>query len=263
MNRSRVWLMSLATLAWSAMVQAADPGFYFAATAGRVEHDIDGRPGLPVGILVLLPGIPSLPPEGSFIGVPIVRPPPGNVFNPFPPPPLSLTLAIPDEQHIDDEDTGFSGTVGYRINRYLAAELTYADLGEATIFERYNLVGVPELPPPFITQRYRIRVRGPSVSVLGSLPLGTQWELFARGGVFFSDQEVDLKVSVGNSLGTNSSSASTDFSDEVVMAGVGVQWSFAPRWAARLEYQRTDDLQYDNTGESRVEQASLSVLFSL
>jgi opacity protein-like surface antigen len=54
-----------------------------------------------------------------------------------------------------------------------------------------------------------------------------------------------------------------DFSDEVVMAGAGVQWSFAPRWAARLEYQRTDDLKYDNTGESSIEQASLSVLFKL
>jgi hypothetical protein len=49
----------------------------------------------------------------------------------------------------------------------------------------------------------------------------------------------------------------------VIMAGAGVQWSFAKRWATRLEYQRTDDLKYDDTGESTIDQASLSVVFKL
>jgi hypothetical protein len=55
-----------------------------------------------------------------------------------------------------------------------------------------------------------------------------------------------------------------DFSDEVVTVGAGVQWAFLPRWTARLDYQRTDDLKANEImGESRIDQASLSVLFGL
>ena len=151
----------------------------------------------------------------------------------------------PDSIEVDEVDAGFSAPVGYRINRYLAAELSYTDFGEYELIERY---------PTVTDVRYQLGVSGPSVSVLGSLPLGEEWELFLRGGVLFADQEVSLTIG---------SSFDRDFSDEVVMAGAGVQWSFAPRWAARLEYQRTDDLKYDNTGESSIEQASLSVLFKL
>ena len=153
------------------------------------------------------------------------------------------TVIAPKSVETDAIDTGFSATVGYRINRYLAAELSYTDFGEYESIERYS----------FGEFRYQLGVAGPSLSVLGSLPLGEQWELFLRGGVLFADQEVRLGGSLSN----------REFSDEVVLAGAGVQWSFAPRWATRLEYQRTDDLKYDNTGESSIDQASLSVVFEL
>jgi OmpA-like transmembrane domain len=143
---------------------------------------------------------------------------------------------------IDEVDAGFSATAGYRINRYLAAELTYADFGEYERIDRFS--GFDDI-------RYELGVHGLSVSLLGSLPLDERWELFVRGGVLFSDQEV------------NAPSLDQTYSDEVVIAGAGVQWSFASRWATRLEYQRTGDMKYDNTGESSIDQASLSVLFKL
>lgn len=238
MNRSTAWCVPLATLVLSTAAQAAEPGFYFAASVSRVENDVEGRPGVPLLIASVSPS-PSPSP-------PIFRPPPGccNPINPiFPPGP---SFIAPDSIEIDDVDTGFSATVGYRINRYLAAELSYTDFGEYELIERYS----------FLTDiRYELATRGPSVSVLGSLPLGEQWELFLRGGVLFADQEVTFKVI--------SNLPKQDLSDEVVIAGAGVQWSFAPRWAARVEYQRTGDLKYDNAGESSIEQASLSVLFKL
>jgi hypothetical protein len=228
MNRSTAWCVPLATLVISAAAQAADPGFYFAATASRVEHDVDGYPGIPVAFA-------TLPPD--FIGI---TPGPISII-PVNPPYVEFARSV----EIDEVDAGFSATAGYRFNRYLAAELTYADFGKYERFDRFSdNTGV----------RYELGVSGPSVSVLGSLPLGEQWELFLRGGVLFSDQEVSTKLTNG---------IDRDYSDEVVIAGAGVQWSFAPRWATRLEYQRTDDMKYDNTGESSIEQASLSVLFKL
>jgi hypothetical protein len=240
MNRSTAWCVPLAALALSTTAHAAESGFYFAATTSRVEHDVEGRPGQPVLIISASPS-PVLPP---FVGGIISRPPPpgGVPLNPIFGAPVFIA---PDSIEIDDVDAGFSATVGYRINRYLAAELSYADFGEFELIERY---------PTVTDVRYRLSASGPSVSVLGSLPLGEQWELFLRGGVLFADQEVSLRIV---------SSFDRDFSDEVVMAGAGVQWSFAPRWAARLEYQRTDDLKYDDTGGSSIEQGSLSVLFKL
>ena len=226
MNRSTAWCVPLVTLALTSVAQAAEPGFYFGATASRVEHDIEGYPGIPIATVS-----PTLPPVLGTSPIPIPTVPPYAEFA--------------RSTEINDIDAGFSATVGYRINRYVAAELTYSDFGEYERIERYSSAPVV---------RYEIGVRGPSLSVLGSLPLGEQWELFLRGGVLFADQKVSTKIS---------RRVERDYSDEVVLAGAGVQWSFAKRWAARLEYQRTDDLKYENSGESSIDQASLSVLFKL
>jgi hypothetical protein len=233
MNRSTAWCVPLATLALSSVAQAAEPGFYFAASASRVEHDLDGYPGIPVAIVT-----PSLPPGfGGIRPTPIA---PGPI-SPSPP-----YAEVAWTREINEVDAGFSATVGYRVNRYFAAELSYIDFGEYERIDRYSI------SPPV---RYELGVSGPSLSVLGSLPLGEQWELFLRGGVLFADQEASTKVF--------SSTFRQNYSDEVIMAGAGVQWSFAKRWATRLEYQRTDDLKYDDTGESTIDQASLSVVFKL
>lgn len=212
---------------------AAERGFYFGATASRVKHDIEGMPGIP-----LLIAFPTLPPDFGYIG-------PTPIFpTPITPSPPYAELARSTE--INDVDAGFSALVGYRINRYFAAELTYTDFGEYERIDRF--AGAPSF-------RYELGVTGPSVSVLGSLPLGEQWEVFLRGGMLFADQDVSTKVI---------SRMSRSYSNEVVMVGAGVEWSFAPRWATRLEYQRTDDLEYGSTlGESSIDQASLSVLFKL
>lgn len=237
MNRSTALCVPLATLPLamsmlSTAAQAAEPGFYFAATASRVEHDVEGYPGE-------LPLIANPSPNP-------VLPPRPVTPSPSPGVPIYPIYNGPRAIEIDDVDAGFGITVGYRINRYLAAELSYTDFGEYQRTQRFS--SGPDV-------RSEIGVRGPSVSVLGSLPLGERWEVFLRGGVLFADQEVSIKIF---------SNFDQDFSDEVVMAGAGVQWSFAQRWAARLEYQRTDDLKYGNTfGESSIDQASLSVLFKL
>jgi hypothetical protein len=237
MTRSPVWCVPLATLVLSTAAQAAEPGFYFAATASRVEHDLEGRPGVPVLII----STSLLPPV--FGGI---RPPPsfGAPINPFLPP-YSQVIG-PDRIEIDDVDAGFGLTVGYRINRYVAAELSYTDFGEYELIEHYPIAS---------NVRYQIGVSGPSVSVLGSLPLGEQWELFLRGGVLFADQDVSVRLTT--------TLPERNYSDEVIIGGAGVQWSFAQRWAARLEYQRTGDLKYDNAAESTIDQASLSVVFKL
>jgi|SRR5687768_6040584 opacity protein-like surface antigen len=245
-----------AVVSLSAEVSAAgEPGFYVGATASRVEYDLDRNTTVTPPINTFLPP-PTfvLPPTGGF----------------FPMPPVTAIIIggtanfvalRPDEVQVDDVDGGWSATLGYRINRYVAAEVTYADFGEASVDQRYRFATIPELPPfPDLTLDATVSVSGPSVAVLGSLPLGERWELFLRGGVLFADQEIKTRSAVGSST----AAFAREFSDEVLTAAAGVQWAFAPRWTARLEYQRTDDLEAgDLNAENRIDAASLSVLFNL
>jgi hypothetical protein len=241
---------ALAVVALGAEESAAgEPGFYVGVTGSRVEYDLDTSPVLAIATFVSppLPGLWPRPLPPGIIGV--------IGF------PVALVGAA-DRVEIDDVDAGWSATLGYRVNRYFAAEVTYADFGEAAFTERFHFMGIPELPPlPDLVRSTNVSLRGPSFSVLGSLPLGERWELFLRGAVLFADQEVKTRIDSSNITGPALIEA--QFSDEVAMAGAGVQWSFAPRWTARLEYQRTDDLEQGFRAENRIDAASLSVLFGL
>jgi hypothetical protein len=154
--------------------------------------------------------------------------------------PTSPIISVPlPVQHLssDDVDSGYSAGVGYRINRYLAAEVAYAHFGELYVEEQYGSVHLD----------YGARVRGPTVSVLGSLPLGEQWELFVRGGMLFAETRVSHFAYFRS---TSRPRPDREYSDEAFFGGAGVQWKFAPRVAARLEYQRTQELKYDNAESS-------------
>jgi hypothetical protein len=242
---------------------AADPGFYVGAAGGRSEQSLDKQAGVgPIATVDF--GIVS-PPGGDpvFGGL---RDPPAAIIAPFP---ISAPFAVfvPVELSSDETDVGWNFSLGYRVNKYLAAELAYVDSGEASLLEHYGpiftLLPIPN-PVTEITRSYTVSSRGPALSVLGSLPLGSKWEVFLRGGVLFAKQEVEARTRAIGGTAITPPPIERDFSDEVFTLGAGVQWAFSPRWTARLEYQRTDDLQANEImGESRIDQASLSVLFGL
>lgn len=253
---SAVFAMSLACES----AAAADPGFYIGAAGGRSQQRLDQQVG--VGLLAM----------ASLTAVPGPLPDPLPSLRPVPVwPPVGTPVVIPMQRAsttVDETDIGWNFVLGYRINKYLAAELSYADAGEASLSERFTPSGTPPVSVPDVTYTYTVNARGPAVSVLGTLPLGERWSLFLRGGVFFAKQEVEGRVLIDNPTDTTGTTtrraARRDFSDEVFNVGGGVQWAFLPRWIARLEYQRSDDLQPNGImGESRLDQASLSVLFGL
>lgn len=163
----------------------------------------------------------------------------------------------PDQVRVDDIDAGWNVTLGYQINKYLAAEVTYFDFGQASVTERYTPGFVPI--PLDITVRSNIEAYGPGVSLLGTLPLTPAIEVFARGGVLFLDQETEQQISSFRSTQRTG--------DEIWMAGAGVQWFFASSWATRLEYQLTDRIEDGDAittraSTTKIEQLSLSVLFN-
>ncbi|MET0536085.1 MAG: outer membrane beta-barrel protein [Steroidobacter sp.] len=200
-------------------------GFYLGAAAGRVEQDAKGEGQILVGI-------------GGQFGFAV--------------------MLTPVQTQVDDIQTGWNVTLGYRVNKYLAAEVAYHDFGEASVVERYVPNFFP-LPSEIIV-RSNIEAFGPSVSLLGTVPVTPSLDVFVRGGVLFLDQEVERQFATLRSTQRTG--------DEIWMVGAGAQWSFASRWAARLEYQLTDDMDYggslfqqNRAGTEKIEQLSLGVLF--
>lgn len=244
------------------IAEAADPGFYVGAAGGRSQQSLDKQAGVGPIAFADTPG-------GGFYADPIFNggPPTAIIIGPFPIGSPVFVPFVPNELSADETDVGWNFSLGYRVNNYLAAELAYVDSGEASLVERYGPIStVLPIPNPVtgITRSYTVSSRGPALSVLGSLPLSSKWELFLRGGVLFAKQEVEARMRAIGGTATTPAPVERDFSDEVFTVGAGVQWAFLPRWTARLEYQRTDDLQANEImGESRIDQASLSVLFGL
>ena len=162
----------------------------------------------------------------------------------------------PDSVAVDDGDTAWGVGLGYRINRYLAGEVEYIDFGTTNVAEHYTVddSGGPVPFPGDFTLNYASKITGPALSLLGTLPVGENFELFLRGGALFASRE--FKLGFG---GLDDKFAST-----VWLAGAGVTWSFAKRWAIRAEYQQTGE--FSDTflsGETKLQRMSLSALFKL
>jgi opacity protein-like surface antigen len=164
-------------------------------------------------------------------------------------------ISIPSSSKDSDEkDRSTGGLVGYRINRFLAAEIGYADFGDAAVTEHYRL---PEdifpVATPEITRSFTANISGPTLTALGIWPFGQRFDVFLRAGLLFADQQVRVE-----------SNKPEDYADTVWLGGIGGDYRFADRWSARLEYQRTDEIDAPQGGNSnRLTQIALSVIYHL
>jgi hypothetical protein len=217
-TRTRMMTLTLTLLAATAASNAAESGFYTGAAISHTTSHVARSDGMSV-------------PRAGWVT------------------PISASAA--------DDAFGWSALLGYRVNRYLAGELTYIDFGSVDVTETYS-VSIPLAPtsPLTIKNDFSLSFSGAALSVLGLVPIGEHLDVFARGGVLFVNQEVDR--------GPYSFPNTETHREEVWIAGVGVDWSFARRWGLRLEYQRTADIDANTTaGESRVERFALGVSFRI
>ncbi|HEY6642129.1 outer membrane beta-barrel protein [Povalibacter sp.] len=216
-----VWVATIAlTLTGTAAgaEEVEEKGFYVGAAVGQANHDFAKSDGINIAIFG----------EGFVLHV-----------NPV---------------SVDTEDavSAWNATLGYRINRYVAAEISYMDFGDVNVVETYDTAGlVPFFPD--ITRDFNVALAGSAASVLGSIPVGGGFELQARIGYLFAHQDVvEGPFAQHQSLG-----------NDAWIGGVGATWSFAKRWAVRLEYLRTDRDARERLGESKVEILNLGALFRL
>jgi opacity protein-like surface antigen len=235
-------------------VNAADQGFYFGASGGQAQYDFD----LPATV----PVIGFLPPLiGAVLPNPPVffRPDPGTpVF--FTPPPFNSSVAFVSARPVlwlpgdDDEGTAWSVSAGYRINRYLAVEASYVNLG--TLEATHN-IGLPAiLGGGSLAFHRELETAGPALTAFGILPVSDSWELYVRAGMFFADSELTTAF--------NGTSNTTSFDSDSTTLGAGAQFDWKEHWSARLEFQRSFDIGGDDVAsEADVDGVSLAVLYRL
>ncbi|GHB10495.1 outer membrane beta-barrel protein [Salinicola rhizosphaerae] len=119
--------------------------------------------------------------------------------------------------HADHDDSVVKAFVGYEYNPYFATEAYYADLGKPNLIRGGNVVD--------------LKTRAYGLNLMGKLPVGAGFELFAKAGL------AKWNVDADGNLGNGSNLEDNDGIDPVY--GAGVQFHYQ-HLLLRTEYERYD-----------------------
>jgi OOP family OmpA-OmpF porin len=141
----------------------------------------------------------------------------------------------------DDKDTAIRILGGYQLNRMLAAEIGYSQLGKAKA----------SVPGASVENKASVF----ELVGLAGIPIGNAFSVYGKGGVYHGE----LK---GTFTSTAFGSSEEKATNTAFTFGAGVRFDFMRNLALRAEYQRYQGLG-DNvsTGQTDIEVLSLGVLW--
>ena len=125
----------------------------------------------------------------------------------------------------DDRDRGYKLFGGYQLNKYLAVEAGYFDLGQFSFLANTVPIG---------TLSGNIQVRGVNLDAVGMLPITDKFSAFARLGV----THAHTKGSFAGAGAVNVLDPSPRASDNNLKVGLGVQYAFTDALSLRAEIER-------------------------
>jgi len=143
-------------------------------------------------------------------------------------------------------DTTVSVFGGYQFSRYFAVEASYTNLGK----ERYKASGQFDPPGPLTFAPFRVNSnfgsKGPTLAVVGAIPLGDMFDLHARLGVLFAKTEAFTEYNFeGAPFQSKDSASSQDF-----FYGLGGSLKLGQQWSLSLDWHQYKDVgDKDKTGE--------------
>lgn len=165
---------------------------------------------------------------------------------------------------------GYRLAVGASFNSYFGLELGYVHLGEVTGARTVISPGFCGTITPFCvaptsyTVNASVLSRGWTLEAVGTFPFNESWAIFGRAGGIqaYSRLEDDVTpIPPYNSAGYIGANERTA-NDLDVTYGLGVQWSFAADWAARLSWDRYASLGSDlPTRSFNVNLTSLGIVY--
>lgn len=145
----------------------------------------------------------------------------------------------------DETDTAWKIFGGYQFNRNLGAELGYVDLGKFTASGTVG--GTPA--------NASAKAKGFELVGVAAYPFNDQFSVYGKAGAFRWD--VDTSASAGGTAGSASDNG-TDFT-----VGAGLKYNFTKNAAARLEFQRYNNVgDSGTTGQSDVNLWTLGLMYS-
>src|SRR5262245_41996851 len=120
----------------------------------------------------------------------------------------------------DEDDTAYKVFGGYRLNRFLAFELDYINLGEPSgnVVPGFNVDSSVDGFAPF---------------VVGTIPLGPYFEVYGRAGYYFYDATTGVTDTLDNRV-------EFDEDSEDLVWGAGIGANLGEKVNLRFEYERYD-----------------------
>ena len=120
----------------------------------------------------------------------------------------------------DEDDTAYKVFAGYRMNRFLAFELDYINLGEpsGSVVPGRNVDAAVDGFAPF---------------VVGTVPLGRYFEVFGRLGYYFYDATTGVEDELDNRV-------QFDEESEDLVYGAGIGANIGEKLNLRFEYEKYD-----------------------
>lgn len=231
----------LATLIAAVLVpvaQAADSGWYVSAGISQAKSDISKRE---LDAAFLDPTVEFYQYYGVF----------GSA---------SSTL--------DDSDTAWDLMFGYRFNPYVAVEGGYTNLGTA----RYTgtVMATDTVVTEYDNLHARFKSSGLVAALVGSIPIGQQWDVHGRLGLYRAktkfDSNFDYLVVFPDSTQQTGSGPIDAFSASTTeyLYGIGTSLKVGEQWRFSLDWTRYDSVGDKNkTGEANVDTLGLKAAFYL
>jgi opacity protein-like surface antigen len=165
---------------------------------------------------------------------------------------------------LDKSSFAFGGIIGYQFIPEIAVEASYTDLGKIRYHSNDVVVG-GGLGRLNAFADLDGKAKGPTLSVIGSLPLTPQWEVYARFGILFSKVTLDAAVSLSTgSAASNGPGTSSESGNSVdPLAGVGFAWKPYKQLKIRAEYTRYSNVgDKDKTGEINIDTFNVGVTYA-
>ena len=147
----------------------------------------------------------------------------------------------------DQKDTSWRIFGGYEVNRHIAVELGYANLGETSASGIVSGVNI----------NANIEVTAWDLTAVGSIPVMDRLSLYGRAGLYLAETEASATGSVpGFSTSVNEKESNTGFT-----FGFGVKFDILRSLAVRGEWRRYVEVGGDDVGESDVDVLSVGLLY--
>ena len=160
---------------------------------------------------------------------------------------------------LNKSSVNYSGVIGYQFMRELALEASYTDLGKL----RYHASDVLANRANAYTD-LDAKAKGPTLAVIGALPLSQEWEIYARLGIIFSKVTLEAQATLSSNAGSATGAPSSQSSNSVdALAGVGLAWNPTKHVKLRAEYIRYGKVgDKDTTGEINIDTFNAGLTYS-